>query len=200
MTPDALAARIIATRASGVRKVIGLAGAPASGKSTLAQQLAAMIPNARVVPMDGFHLDNSVLEPLGLLPRKGAPETFDATGFVALVERLAEGGALRYPTFDRDSDAVVDDGGQLDASCDTVIVEGNYLLLDEPPWADLRGLFDLSIFLDVPAEVLQARLVQRWLDQGLSPEAALARAQGNDLPNAITVQKRSIQADVMIRA
>ena len=200
MTPEALAARIIATRASGARKVIGLAGAPASGKSTLAEQLAAMIPTAQVVPMDGFHLDNSVLEPLGLLPRKGAPETFDATGFVALVARLGQGGALRYPTFDRDSDAVVDDGGHLDASCDTVIVEGNYLLLDEPPWAQLRGLFDLSIFLDVPVEVLQARLVQRWLDQGLSPDAALARAQGNDLPNATTVQARSMRADVTISA
>jgi len=198
VTPQTLAERIIATPARGKRKVIGLVGGPASGKSTLAGELAGLITNTQVVPMDGFHLDNSVLEPLGLLPRKGAPQTFDASGFLALVTRLREGGALTYPTFNRDIDAVVEGGGALPAECDTVIVEGNYLLLDETPWAGLGAHFDLTVFLDVPTNTLKARLVQRWLDQGLPHDAALARAESNDLPNAITVQERSLPADVIV--
>lgn len=200
MTPAALAQRIIATPARGARKVVGIAGPPASGKSTFAEQVACAIPSAQVVPMDGFHLDNAVLQPLGLLASKGAPQTFDASGFVALVARLRDSGALTYPTFDRDADAVIERGGGLPASCDTVIVEGNYLLLDEAPWDRLPAYFDLSVFLDVPAEILKARLVQRWLDYGLKPDAALARAQGNDLPNAVTVMDRSMPADVVLRA
>lgn len=200
MTPslDALVARIIDVPQRGARKLIGLAGPPASGKSTLAAQIAAEIPDARVVPMDGFHLSNDILQARGLLPRKGAPQTFDAKAFVALVSRLGDAGEVPYPTFDRGRDAVIADGGRIPARCGTIIIEGNYLFLDQQPWSNLRCAFDLTVSLDVPIGTLRERLLQRWRDQGLPEEAAIARAQGNDIPNAETVIVGSAQADISV--
>ncbi|RLJ59170.1 pantothenate kinase [Litoreibacter meonggei] len=169
------------------RRLIAVAGAPASGKSTLAEQLAETLPNAAVVPMDGFHLDNEVLIKRDLLARKGAPQTFDAKGFVALVKALREPLAISYPTFDRSNDCVVPDGGRVEADCQTVIVEGNYLLLNTAPWDQLREFWSLSIFLDVPFNVLRERLLQRWHDHGYSEAEALTKAESNDLPNARVV-------------
>ena len=200
MTPEALATLIMAKPAKHPRKVVGVAGPPASGKSTLAGHLATLIPNTQVVPMDGFHLDNTTLEQMDLLARKGAPQTFDASGFVNLVGRLGRGDALRYPIFDRDRDAVVEDAKELPTTCETVIVEGNYLLLDEAPWTHLGPAFDLTVFLSVDKQVLSQRLLQRWRDQGLSEAAAQARALENDLPNAMTVIDRSVSADLTITA
>lgn len=199
MTPslDALVARIVDAPKRGTRKLIGLAGPPASGKSTLAAQLATVL-GGEVVPMDGFHLSNEVLQARGLVPRKGAPQTFDAEGFAALVSRLGDSGDVPYPTFDRDSDAVIEGGGVVLASCGTVIVEGNYLLLDQMPWVSLREAFDLTIFLKVPDEILRERLLQRWRDQGLAEDAAVARAYGNDIPNAETVNVRSLRAEIVV--
>lgn len=190
--------RIVGAPRRGSRKIVGLAGAPASGKSTLADQIAAEIPSARVVPMDGFHLSNDVLKARGLLRLKGAPQTFDAEGFVDLVSRLGDAVDVAYPTFDRTTDAVIADGGHVPASCSTVIVEGNYLLLKQGPWSRLPDLFDLTVLLDVSLEVLRERLVQRWLDHGLNKDAALERANSNDIPNAGTVIAGSGPADIVI--
>ncbi|TDT77093.1 AAA domain-containing protein [Litoreibacter halocynthiae] len=176
------------------RHLIAVAGPPASGKSTLAEQLADILPDAAVVPMDGFHLDNDVLSERGLLGRKGAPQTFDALGFVDLVKALREPATVSYPTFDRIRDCVVPDGGEVKADCKTVIVEGNYLLLDSAPWNQLHKLWDVGIFLDVPPEMLRERLLQRWRDHGYSEAEALTKAELNDLPNAQVVMQSAVNA------
>ncbi len=183
------------------RRMVALAGAPASGKSTLAQTLAAGLVDAgcaaQVVPMDGFHLDNAILNERGLLHRKGAPETFDVNGISELVSRLGSDVEVFHPTFDRARDISIAASGVVGPACDTVVVEGNYLLLDAPIWRDLSGFWDLSVRLDVPRAALHERLVARWLKYGLSQEAAQARAQENDLPNADLVLAQPMPASVV---
>lgn len=200
MTPAGLA-NLIRTRADGPgRFLVALAGPPASGKSTLAETLAqALQPGARVVPMDGFHYDDAVLIPRGLRPRKGAPETFDARGFLHLLRRLREEDEVAIPIFDRSmelSRAGADIVGPADR---ILIVEGNYLLLDECPWRDLAPLFDLTVFLDVPEAELVRRLADRWRHYGKSEAEAKAWIASNDLPNALTVLTRSRPADITFR-
>lgn len=190
-----IAARIAALPAG--RRLVAMAGPPASGKSTMADRLADAVRargrSAQVVPMDGFHLDNDALDALDLRARKGAPETFDVAGLLRLVERVRAGGAHPFPTFDRGKDAVVPNGGVLDA--DIAIFEGNYLLLDEGPWRGLHRFWDLSVALAPPETVLEERLIDRWITHGLSPAAARARAEGNDLPNARRILRGSVAAD-----
>lgn len=179
------------------RHLIALAGPPGAGKSTLAAALGqALGPDSVVVPMDGFHLDNHLLIPRGLLARKGAPETFDAAGLLALLQRFAAGGAAPYPVFDRTLDLSRAQAGEVTAAHRFIIVEGNYLLLDQPVWRDMAALWSLAIRLKVPEAELERRLVARWLDHGLDADAALARAQGNDLPNARLVLTGSLPGDL----
>ncbi|MFK7836221.1 MAG: phosphoribulokinase [Sulfitobacter sp.] len=191
----------IARRAGAQSRVIvGLAGGPGSGKSTVAELLAeALSVSAAVVPMDGFHMDNADLIARDLLDRKGAPETFDAASFVDLIRQLHTEADVAYPTFDRVADKTVPKGGMVAASTRVVLVEGNYLLLDQAPWSELADLFDLTVTLAVPRDVLEARLVARWLAHGLSREQAQARALGNDLPNVDFVRDHARQADFMLR-
>lgn len=192
-----LTAQINAVPSKGRRRLIALAGAPASGKSTLADGLAAAL-GGQVVPMDGFHLDNSILTARDLLHRKGAPETFDASGVLHLVQRLAQGSQVIHPTFDRSRDIAIAGSGVVSADCRVVVVEGNYLLHDAPIWRELSTLWDFSIRLDVPMAELRNRLVQRWLDHGLSEQQAIARAEENDLPNARLMAAAELPADATI--
>lgn len=148
--------------------------------------------------MDGFHLDNPILAERGLLDRKGAPQTFDAAGFRHLVARLHNEDDVYYPVFDRGRDIATAGAGLLDSGCDTVIIEGNYLLYDAPVWRDLLDLWDLSIRLDIPLATLKGRLVKRWRTYGASEEEATARMQRNDLPNAELVLASSLPADITI--
>jgi len=190
--------------ASGGRRLIALAGPPGSGKSTLAEALCSrlgeMNETVALVPMDGFHLDNRVLTQRGLLPRKGAPETFDARGFVALVRRLKAGGEVIVPVFDRARDIAIAGAGVVPDNAATVIVEGNYLLFDEDPWRGLASLWDFSVFLDLSEATLRDRLVQRWRDNGLAPEAALRRAEENDLPNARRILAARLGSGMTLRS
>ncbi|MCV2446630.1 AAA family ATPase [Paracoccus sp. DMF] len=179
------------------RRLVAIVGAPGSGKSTLAEGLVAAVPGAVLVPMDGFHLDNRLLDRDGLRARKGAPETFDAEGFVALIRRLKQGGAVVYPVFDRDRDLAVAGAGRVEEQARLVVVEGNYLLLDRAPWRELAGLWDLSVMLDVPAEELRRRLTARWQGLGQSPAEVLAHLE-NDLANAETVADHSLPADLRL--
>lgn len=190
--------KITAVPLRGGRRIIAIAGGPASGKSTLSAKLASRIPNGCVVPMDGFHRDNVDLDRHGLLARKGAPETFDVAAFIQLVQSLRSQSNVAFPTFDRLNDRVVIDGGHVKASDQTILVEGNYLLLNRPPWADLAPIWDLSIQLDVPLDMLRNRLVKRWLDHGHTHPEALARAEGNDLANARLLATSSFVADLVI--
>jgi pantothenate kinase len=198
MTPDALIKRISATPFTGRRRLVALAGPPASGKSTLAKDLSHHIPNSRVVPMDGFHLDNAILDARDLRARKGAPQTFDAQGFMHLVRRLKCEDDVYYPLFDRCIDKSINAAGHIGPLIETLIIEGNYLLLDHDIWRDLVEHWDLSIQLNVPQDILKERLVARWLSYGLDADAALARAMSNDIPNAATVAQNTMPADITI--
>lgn len=186
---EALAAAIRASATGPARFVFAVAGPPGSGKSTLAGALVAALERldpggAVLVPMDGFHLDNAVLEARGLLARKGAPETFDVAGYHDALRRIRAGEEVAVPVFDRTLDLARAGAAVVLPGHRVVVTEGNYLLLDRPPWTCLAGLFDRTLYLSAPEAELRARLVRRWLDHGLVPEAAEARADGNDLVNA----------------
>ncbi|WP_298842521.1 nucleoside/nucleotide kinase family protein [uncultured Roseobacter sp.] len=196
--------RVLEAPRQGRRRLVALAGQPASGKTTLAECLARALCEAgcvaSVVPMDGFHLHNQILLDRDSLNRKGAPHTFDAAGFLSLVSRLHNEEEVFYPLFERDRDISVACAGRVGPECDTVVIEGNYLLFDAPVWRELAPHWDLSIRLDVPLATLEERLVQRWLDHGLSPEQAAERAAGNDLANARAVARHTLEADILLSA
>lgn len=199
---EALADDVLAAPRAGRRKIVALAGPPASGKTCLswilADRMSSTGSKTTVVPMDGFHLDNRILQELGLLHRKGAPETFDVEGLLRLVQALPNSEQVFYPTFDRNEDFARAGSGMIDARCDCVVIEGNYLLFDAPVWKELCRFWDVSIRLDVPAQILQQRLVQRWVDFGLSFEEAERRTNDNDMPNARIVAKRALPATFTI--
>ena len=180
------------------RRIIAISGPPASGKSTLAEELQAEIHRYCVLPMDGFHYSNEDLEGAGILARKGAPETFDVTRFEAILQAVRTTSTVSFSTFDRSRDCVVPGGGIVNANDHTILVEGNYLLLDAAPWSRLLSLWDYTIMLDVPAATLEARLVQRWLDHGHNVADAQERVRSNDLPNALYTQRHSVKADQVI--
>ncbi|OIQ32934.1 MAG: nucleoside/nucleotide kinase family protein [Alphaproteobacteria bacterium MedPE-SWcel] len=196
---DTVLGRLDLSRAR--RQLIAISGAPGSGKSTLSGPLAAAMSAqgfaTEVVPMDGFHLDNRLLEARGLLERKGAPESFDLDGFARLCRALRSVDRVIYPLFDRARDIAIAGAAEVGPECRVAIVEGNYLLLDEPGWRDLAALWDLSLRLVVPVEELAARLVQRWRDHGLDQRAAEARARGNDLANVARIDGAPLPSDLI---
>lgn len=181
------------------RVLVAIAGPPGAGKSTLTEALAAQIDASAVVPMDGFHLDNAVLQARGLLARKGAPETFDVAGFTALLARLKAEPEVVIPVFDRSRDLAIAGARVIGPAQRVLLVEGNYLLLDETPWNRLFRFWDLTIGIEVPLATLEARLTQRWRAHGLPNDAAIARAMGNDIPNARRVIAHSAPPDMRIR-
>ena len=196
---DALARRL---SKPGGRRLVALVGAPGSGKSTLCGALERRLNEAApgravTVPMDGFHYDDAVLCELGLLARKGAPETFDVGGLAAALARLrtAEDPWVAVPLFDRSLEIARAGARLVRPEVDVVLVEGNYLLLDEPPWDGLPP-FDLAVRLDVPEVELRRRLEARWAD--LPPEEARRKVEENDLPNGRRARERSRPPDLTL--
>jgi pantothenate kinase len=181
-------ARIEALLADGRRKLLGLVGAPGSGKSTLALALQQALPRrAQVVPMDGFHLANAELQRLGRADRKGAPDTFDAAGYVALLRRLREQRAdeiVYAPEFRREIEEPVAGAIAVLPQTQLLVTEGNYLLLQEGAWAEVAPLLDEVWYVEVDDAVRVERLVQRHQQFGRSREAALAWVVQTDEPNA----------------
>ncbi|WP_018157215.1 nucleoside/nucleotide kinase family protein [Demetria terragena] len=189
----------------GERVILGIAGAPGSGKSTVAAQIVARAQAGGIrtvlVPMDGFHLAQEVLDARGLSDIKGAPVTFDAAGYVAMLQRLRErpSETVWAPTFDRALEQAVAGSIAAEPDVDLVVTEGNYLLLQEDPWSQIRNLLDISWFLDPPSEdVRRARLIARHVAFGSTPEHAQRRADGPDGGNAALVAQSRARAGLVI--
>lgn len=199
MNPD-LAARIRAAASGRDRFMVGIFGPPASGKTTLAAALErALGGDAIAVPMDGYHLDDSLLEARGHRSRKGAPHTFDVAGFRALLQRIGSGEEdVYFPTFDRSLELSRNAARVVTRQHRIILCEGNYLLLDQPLWRDLKPLFDLTIGLRVSLSDLQTRLTERWRIFGKSEQAARDWIEANDLPNIRTVLEQSMEPDIWV--
>lgn len=183
------------------RSVVGLCGAPGAGKSALASTLVRLVgPPAVTVPMDGFHLADVELRRLGLIGRKGAPETFDAWGYAALLRRLRErpGHRVYAPGFARDLEQPLAGAIPVDPEAALVVTEGNYLLLDRPGWREVRGLLDEVWYLHTDERLRRQRLVARHVASGRSPAEARAWVERVDEPNARLVALSGGRADVLL--
>lgn len=202
MDLNTVIARVLDTPARETRKMIAVVGAPGAGKSTISAPLMAGLAKAgaraAVIPMDGYHLDDRILGPRGDLPRKGAPHTYDVGGFRAMIDRVARGEGVYIPVFDRSREIAIAGAQEIGADIDTVVVEGNYLLLQDGDWAGIADRWDISLFLDVREEVLERRLMTRWRELGMSEDQARAKVAGNDLINMRTVLDRSAVADITV--
>lgn len=202
--PDAdLLASLRGRLQPGRRFMLGLAGAPGAGKSTVAQALLqAFEGRAVVVPMDGFHLANSELARLGLAGRKGAPCTFDAGGYVALLERLRrrpDGATVYAPEFRREIEEAIAGAIAVPDDIELVITEGNYLLLDEAPWHGVREQLDETWYVDVDPDLRRARLVARHMQFGRSEQAARDWVENTDEPNARLIEASRPRAQRVLR-
>lgn len=189
--------------ADGKRKLLGLVGPPGAGKSTLAQAIVdALGERAQVVPMDGFHLAQVELERLGRASRKGAPDTFDAAGYVALLQRLRsqtrEDGVVYAPAFRREIEEPVAGAIAVRPKTQLVVTEGNYLLLDEAPWSAVVPLLDACWYVDVDDALRRQRLVRRHEAFGRSPQAARDWEAATDQPNALRIAADRHRADLIV--
>ena len=194
---------------TGRRTILGVAGCPGAGKSTVSAALLEELgDDAVLVGMDGFHLANAELLRLGRRDRKGAPDTFDVHGYVALLRRLRDqegradgrpGGPPVYaPVFDRALEESIGSAVAVSADVPLVVTEGNYLLLDEGGWEGVRPLLDEVWFLDVPEEVRRRRLLARRQSYGEPADRAAAWVDGVDAANAAVVLPTRERADVVV--
>ena len=203
MTEDRFLARVEQLVADGQRRILGLVGAPGAGKSTLAEQILEALPGrAVVVPMDGFHLANVELERLGRASRKGAEDTFDSAGYVALLNRLRaprHEETVYAPAFRREIEEPV--AGAIPVSPDVplVVTEGNYLLLERGHWKAVRPLLDEAWYVDVDPELRRQRLVDRHIRFGRDEDAARKWVQQTDEPNAVLIDSTRDRADLVFR-
>ncbi|KHK96431.1 hypothetical protein LK09_15130 [Microbacterium mangrovi] len=198
---EQLVTRARSLAGAGGRRILGITGAPGAGKSTLcAALLDALGDDAVLVGMDGFHLANDELVRLGRRDRKGAPDTFDVGGYVALLDRLrTQTDAVVYaPVFDRAVETSIGSAQAVRSDIPLVITEGNYLLLREHGWDRVAARLDESWFLDLPADVRASRLVRRRQSHGEDLAAATAWVQGVDEVNAATVTATRARADLVV--
>lgn len=203
ISPPTIVDALLRRAGDARRFLVGLAGPPAAGKSTLAEALRdgllACGESAEILPMDGFHMDNGILAERGLLPRKGVPESFDGRGFVDIVKALkrAEGEVL-VPVFDRARELAINAARAIPVETRFVLAEGNYLLFKDAPWDTLDGVFDFTIFVGPPYPVLEERLRQRWMGYALPEDQIGWKLYGNDLPNGKRILENSRPADLHI--
>ena len=182
------------------RVLLGIAGCPGAGKSTLSESITSHVPSV-VVPMDGFHMLNADLVRLGRRDRKGAPDTFDVDGYVSLLRRVRSqaGQSVSAPRYDRAASAPVPESIVVTPDANLVITEGNYLLLEQPPWNAVRPLLDEVWFVDVDDAVRVPRLIARHIDFGKSPDEAHEWVMRSDEANAALVADSRGRADVVVR-
>ncbi len=194
-----LAKTLFSMCSSVPRLMVAVAGPPGSGKTAFATILVAVVnaeaPDdlAVLVGLDGWHYSNEYLathfidrdgERVALRSIKGAPETFDAAGAYGCLSKIRRGGHVSFPVYSRRLHEPVPKGGSVDSHHKIVVVEGNYVLLDEDPWWRIRGLFDVRIFIFAPREILVASLTERHQRGGKTPEATARQVRAVDLPNA----------------
>lgn len=210
LTPQEALARLVPhslemeSAANGQRIAIGLAGGPGSGKSTLAAEIVTMLNavkpgSAALVPMDGFHMKHAKIEAMGQADYKGAPHTFEGAAFVSFLHHLKHAtGPVSGPGYSRKIEDVVENAFTIQPEARVLVVEGNYLLLTEGPWAGVKALLDYAVFLDVPRNVIETRLLRRHGEEGLfSEERNRAHIARNDLPNYDLVDGSKDRADVI---
>jgi pantothenate kinase len=193
-------ASLIRQKAAGaLRFMVAIVGPPGAGKSTIAEALHKILESSIVVPMDGFHFDDAVLNKRGHRPRKGAPFTFDVLGFEVLLKRIkARENDIAIPVFDRSMELSRAAADIVTDEAKIVLVEGNYLLLDQAPWNRLKPLFDFTIFMDVPEAELERRLMGRILAHGHDAAYAKHWIASNDMLNVREVQAKSSKADLVV--
>ena len=194
--------RAEALLAQGGRRLLGIAGTPGAGKSTVAELLAAALgERAVVVPMDGYHLANRELARLGRAQRKGAPDTFDARGYRALLQRLktpVAGETVYAPMFNREIEEPIANAIPVHAETQLVISEGNYLLLTQAPWSDVAEVFDECWYVRVDPTERRERLVARHMHFGRSRADAEAWVESTDEPNARLIDGDRARADLVV--
>ncbi|MEU9609152.1 nucleoside/nucleotide kinase family protein [Streptomyces sp. NPDC048057] len=190
--------------ARGPRRILGIAGAPGAGKSTFARQLVeALGGGAVLVPMDGFHLAQAELERLGRAHRKGAPDTFDVEGYLALLARLrtpSAGVTVYAPAFDRDLEEPVAGSIAVPPDAPLIVTEGNYLLHDVGPWARVRSLLDETWYLELDRDTRVRRLVERHVAHGKERGDAERWVARSDEANARLVAPGRHRADHVVRS
>ncbi|XUY26790.1 nucleoside triphosphate hydrolase [Agrobacterium sp. rho-8.1] len=202
-TLNAMAEDILRRASDHARFIVAIAGPPGAGKSTLADALYGELTRrgekAEVLPMDGFHMDNGILQQRGLLARKGAPETFDIRGFADIVAAVRKADQeVLVPVFDRSREIAIASARAIAPDTRFILAEGNYLLLNEEPWVHLKSSYDFSIFVGPSVEVLEQRLRDRWIGYGLDEAGIAAKLYENDLPNGKRVIENSKGADINI--
>jgi pantothenate kinase len=182
---DALAAHIAALPATPRARLVGITGPPGVGKSTVAASLTALLGAAALLPLDGYHYSQAHLVSLGRRERMGAPDTFDVEGFLATLRELRAGRETVFaPGFDREIEEAVSAAIALPPELATVVVEGNYLLLDSGLWSEVAPLLDETVFVDLDDGIRQSRLIERHVRFGKSEADARAWALGPDESNA----------------
>jgi pantothenate kinase len=192
----------------GSRYLLGIAGSPGAGKSTLAQYVVETVNTrhsgkpAIIVPMDGFHLDDRELDRKGLLHLKGVPESFDGEGFRVLIERLRQEPArqVKSPAFDRTLESTIADAILVEDYHRLAVVEGNYLLYQKYPWGGIRSLLDETWYIESTDEIILPRLRKRHAAGGRSEEGAWQKIESTDLPNARLIEETRRYADRVIPA
>ena len=202
-----LAAMILERTTSDGRLVIAIVGAPGCGKSTATDALEVLLAQnkeikVQVVPMDGFHYDNAILEQLGMTQRKGVPETFDVGGLDAVLKRLIaknQAESIAVPVFDRNRDISLACARLIDKKMTVLLIEGNYLLLKDGPWSHLKKYFDLSVMIPCDEVILRARLISRWKNLNYNNNNSTIKVEQNDMPNAKLIVQESCSADVNLK-
>jgi pantothenate kinase len=201
LTLDQLATRAASLIVDGRRFVLGITGPPGAGKSTASRAITRRLgSHCAVVEMDGFHLANRELDRLGRRDRKGAPDTFDADGYAALLRRLrTQDNTIYAPIFDRGIDESIGSAAPIDPQTPLIVTEGNYLLFESGAWPAVRASLDAVWYLDVPEETRTDRLVTRHNRFGRSSEAAAAWVHTVDQPNAVAIEAVRERADLIVR-